>query len=146
MSKEKKEKQIDNEEVKDEKPTKEPTIVELKMAQVISERDDFMRKLNEACDTIEDLKKKLANAEDAIMEDVKAGIVSEIHPKVSLSQKALSFKSLDELMAMKKVLDVSNMPAFQAGTPLYYGDKKSPREQLADTFKNNMKKLKGDKF
>jgi len=139
---EEKPKTIDKEEVEE---TKEPTIVDHSVALVIAERDDAIKKLDSACDEIESLRKKLAAAEAILEEDLKAGIVNAIAPKTSVTKKTLSAMSIDELMKWKSVLDVANVPAFQSGTPVKHG-KLNARQKLDDTFKDNMKLLKGDKF
>ena len=130
-----------------EKPTVEetkPTLLDINVALVIAERDDAIRKLAEACDTIEDLRKKIAIAEALIEEDVKAGVINDISPKTSLDKKILGAMSLEKLLEWKKVLDVALIPAFKSGTPVSY-QKDNPRKKLNSMFDEAQKKRKEGK-
>ncbi len=54
-------------------------------------------------------------------------------------------KSVDELKAIKKVLDDSTAPMFKSGTPLSYDHKPTQRQKLNDIHKEYMAKLRGGK-
>ncbi len=133
---------IIEEEVKTEDTEEKKTIVDINVALVIAERDTVIRKLSEACDTIEVLKKKLADAESLVYEDTKAGIINDIAPKTSMSRESLAVMSVEELLNMQKVLDVAQIPAFKSGTPISYEKQTSPREKLDSVFDEAQKRRK----
>ena len=140
MSIEEKEK---NTKIEDKGEDGELSLIDQSVALVIAERDEAIRKLDTACDEIEALRKKLADAEAIIEEDLKAGIVNDISPKTTVTKKALSAMSLDDLMKWKKVLDVALQPVFKSGTPLSFGAKPSARQKLDSVFAEEQAIRKG---
>ena len=98
---------------------------------------------------VEDLTEKLntvtgryEQAKEFVEADKKKDLLAYIIPKVTTSKELLMLKSVDELMEIKKILDVAAMPAFKAGTPVY--DKRSnPRKELDSVYSKYMAKIRG---
>ena len=93
---------------------------------------------------IAELKKQLAKANDFIEADQKKLLLADIKPRVDIPDEILSKMSMEKLKEMKKTLDVARVPAFKAGTPLSYSDKKpSARQKLDSTHSEYMTKITG---
>ena len=128
-------------EIKDE--GEKLSLVDVNVALVMAERDELAVKLSEATGIIEDYKKRLANAEALIEEDSKAVLVTYLADRTTMDKALLSAMDYKDLLNMKKVIDIAQIPAFKSGTPISYEKKKNPRAQLDSMFKDSMAKLKG---
>lgn len=128
-----------------EKPEVKETndILEQSMAQTISERDAAVDELSKALDKIEKLKKELEAAKTLIMEDTKAGLINEVAPRVEVPKSQLALKTIDELVAMKKTLDISKY-GFLSGTPMKV-DEDTPQHKLKTAHDRYMHRLYGGK-
>ena len=128
-------------EIKDE--GEKLSLIDVNVALVMAERDELAVKLSEATDIIEDYKKRLANAEALIEEDSKAALVTYLADRTTMDKALLSAMDYKDLLNMKKVIDIAQIPAFKSGTPISYTKKKNPRAQLDSMFDDTMVKLKG---
>ncbi|MEM4246579.1 MAG: hypothetical protein QW390_04720 [Candidatus Bathyarchaeia archaeon] len=125
-----------------EKEVKAPeatSTVDVNVALVMAERDELKEKLKQALDKIEELKKKLENAEALIMEDSKATLVNKIAPRTTVPKSVLSKMTVDELMRWDKILDTAT-PAFKSGA--FLSTKTSEREKLDNIHSEYMSKLR----
>lgn len=135
-----------SEEKKTEVKTEDKTsVIDENVALMRSKIVTLEKEKGEDKELIEELTKKLAQATAFIEDDQKKMILAEIKPKVDIPDEILMLKSLDELKAMKKTLDVARIPAFKSGTPLSFDKKPSARAKLDSKYNDYMqsKVLKG---
>lgn len=77
---------------------------------------------------------KYAQAKEFIDGDAKAELMAYISPRYDMPEELLVLKSVDELKAIKAVIDKVEMPAFKAGTKMTGTKKMSQRAMLDSTF------------
>lgn len=138
MSEKEKEKQIENKETGE---TPKGDLLDVSMAQTIAERDSAVEELEKALDRIDKLEKKLADAESLITEDTKAGLIKDIAPRVEIPKSVLAMKTVDELMQMKKTLDISKY-SFKSSNPVKI-EEDSPEHKLRTRFDRYMQEKYG---
>ena len=97
--------------------------------------EELTEKLSEATTKYEQAKEFMDN-------DAKADLLAFIVPRYSMPKELLMLKSVDELKAIKAVLDKVEIPAFKAGTPVFADKKSTPRQELDSMYSNTMTKLR----
>ena len=97
--------------------------------------EELTEKLSEATTKYEQAKEFMDN-------DAKADLLAFIVPRYSMPKEFLMLKSVDELKAIKAVLDKVEVPAFKAGTPVFADKKSTPRQELDSMYSNTMTKLR----
>lgn len=140
MSEEKTEKNTKEEEKKtDSKEEEEEDLVDVNVA-ILKADVLVLRKENaELKDKLDTLMKKYGQAVDLIENDSKARLLADIAPRTSVPDNILAMKTVEELKAMKKVLDSAKVPAFKSATPMT-SIKDSPHAKLDNMFADYAKK------
>ena len=126
---EKKENTKEEEETTDSTEEKEEDLVDVNVAILKADNLILKKENDELKEKLEVLMKKYGQAVDLIENDSKARLLADIAPRTSVPDHLLAAKSVDELKAMKKVLDSAKVPAFKSGTPLT-AVKDSPQAKL----------------
>ena len=85
---------------------------------------------------------ELDQAKEFVENDLKKDLLAFIAPRYSMPMEYLVLKSVDELKAIKAVLDKVEIPAFKAGTPVFADKKSTPRQELDSMYSNTMTKLR----
>ena len=143
---------IENQEKENTEETTEQTdgakvetdLINTNVALLKADNVNYMKRIASLEELVTDLTKRLKQATDLIEDDTKHRLLADIKPRVEIPDELLVLKSLNELKAMKRTLDVARIPAFKSGTPLVYSDKKpSARQSLDDVNKDFMAKLRG---
>ena len=89
---------------------------------------------------------KYAQAKEFMDQDAKADLLTYIAPRYNMSKELLVLKSVDELKAIKAVMDKVENYAFKAGTPISDTRKPSQKAMLDSTFdRAQAKRLGGNK-
>jgi len=135
---EKTKKNIEEEQAKDE-PEDE---VEVNVAMLKAENITLKKEVDELKATLDLLKTKYGQAVDLIEDDTKSRLIAEIAPKTSTPEGILAMKSVEDLRAMKKVLDTAKVPAYKSGTPIT-SVKDSPQAKLDNMYEDYKKKTWG---
>ena len=121
---------------------KEEDLVEVNVALLKAENITLKKELDEIKANMSVLKAKYGQAVDLIEDDTKARLIAEIAPKTSIPSGILELKSVEDLKAMKKVLDTAKVPAYRSGTPIV-SVKDSPQAKLDNMFNDYKAKTWG---
>ena len=138
MSEDKKD-EIKDDIVEDSKDDEKSDLINTNVALLKAENKMLLTTLAEKNTIIDELTKKLDQATDLIEDDTKAALIADIAPKTAVPQSILALKTVEDLSAMKKVLDNAKVPAFRSGTPIVSVDR-SPEARLASMFEDTMAK------
>jgi hypothetical protein len=86
---------------------------------------------------------KYGQAKEFMDNDAKADLLTYIAPRYNMSKELLVLKTVDELKAIKAVMDKVETPVFKSGTPM--SDSKKPNQEalLASTFERAQAKRRG---
>ncbi len=77
---------------------------------------------------------KYGQAKEFMDNDAKADLLDFIAPRYNMAKELLVLKSVDELKAIKAVIDKVETPVFKSGTPMSDNKKTSQKALLASTF------------
>ena len=91
----------------------------------------LVEELTSKLDAIND---KYAQAKEFIDDDAKAELMAYISPRYDMPKELLVLKTVDELKAIKAVIDKVEIPAFKAGTKMTSPKKMNQRAMLDSTF------------
>ena len=142
MSEEKKLIENIKEEQAEDIEDKEEDLIDVNVAMLKAENIALSNERDELKGKLAVLKTKYGQAVDLIEDDTKSRIIAEIAPKTSVSDKLLALKSIEDLKAMKKVLDTAKVPAYRSGTPIV-SVKDSPQAKLDNMFNDYKAKTWG---
>ena len=89
---------------------------------------------------------KYGQAKEFMDNDAKADLLTFIAPRYNMSKELLVLKSVDELKAIKAVIDKVETPSFKSGTPMSDSKKPDQNALLASTFdRAQAKRMEGNK-
>ena len=89
---------------------------------------------------------KYGQAKEFMDNDAKADLLTFIAPRYNMSKELLVLKSVDELKAIKAIIDNVETPTIRSGTPISDSKKPSQKSLLASTFdRAQAKRLEGNK-